>query len=1017
VRPNQLAAALAVLTFAALSAGCRSGRETGGTSAVETREVIRTYPYSDPDPVPIFTRSGLWGQGLRLYPYFFYNRFSRTAEDREWTVVRLENPYVRVSILPEVGGKVWGATDKGSRRDFLYTNHVLKFREIGLRGPWTSGGIEFNFGIVGHSPSTASPVDYFVRKNADGSGSCTVGTMDLPSRTRWSVTITLPGNKAYFETNGFWHNPTPFSQSYYYWSCAAIPVADDLKYIFPGSSHIGHDYTIPLEPWPVGRDGRDLSWYKNNDSPGSKSYFTVGEYEDFYGAWYANADAGFGHWALYDDMPGRKIWIWDLSRQGEIWVDLLTDRDGQYTEPQAGRLLNQSDHGRLFPSVTDRWREIWFPYRGIGPMRKASPAGVLSAAASEQGLTLGFFPLRRIDEDLIVSSGGRDLFRERLHLSPEEAFRKEIPLPEEPASYEIRLGGSLVYSSDPAARALERPFRFRSPDERTAEGLFLAGQRLENERLYHQALEKYLACLHAEPLHLRALSRAAELYARRGEYARGLGYAAKALEVSMYDPEANYVYGTMARRLGRLADAKETLGWAARSMEYRAAAYVQLAEICVLEKKFRLAREYAERALESNTHDSSALEVMAVAERALGEEEQARKALDRLLEIDPLDHLGRFERYLMERTDARLADFKSMIRNELPHESYLEMALFYVRIGRIEDAVGLLENAPPQPEVCSWLAYLLKDTAKDRSADWLDKALALSPLLVFPFREESIPVFEWLGSARPGDWKPKYYLGLIFWGKGRIDEARDLFDRCGNADFSPFFIARAYLEKENDPRRALADYRRACEIEGNNWRTWHALVSYLLDAGRASEALPSSQKAAALFPREVQARVDLARTLLSLSRNEEAAAALGAIQSLPYEGASDIHALYVEAHVAAALDRMAGREWPGAVEHLEASKLYPENLGTGAPFAPDVRLQDYLESLCEEKLGNPSKAEALMKAVLDYTVAHPEELGPGAYFGALVLMSSGDRAGAGPLLARARKPGPKILEAVRKITR
>jgi tetratricopeptide (TPR) repeat protein len=1003
----KLAAGFALLTSVALAASCGAGRDPGGASVRETREVIRTYPYSDPDPVPIFTRSSLWGQGLRLYPYFFYNRFSRAAEDREWTVVLLENPYVRVAILPEVGGKVWGATDKGSSRDFLYTNHVLKFREIGLRGPWTSGGIEFNFGLVGHSPSTASPVDYIVRRNADGSASCTVGTMDLPSRTRWSVTIRLPADKAYFETNGFWHNPTPFSQSYYYWSCAAIPVADDLRYIFPGRSHIGHDYAVPLEPWPVDREGRDLSWYRNNESPGSKSYFTVGEYEDFYGAWYEKADAGFGHWALYDDMPGRKIWIWDLSRQGEIWVDLLTDRDGQYTEPQAGRLLNQSDHGRLWPSVTDRWREIWFPYRGIGPMREASPAGVLSIAESERVLDAGFFPLRRIDEDFVVSSGGRDLFRERLRLSPEEAFKREIPLGEKTGAYEIRLGGRLIYSSRPEERRLERPFRFGNPSEGTAEGLFLAGQRSENERLYHQALEKYLACLRMEPLHLGALSRAAELYARRGEYVRGLDFAAKALGVSMYDPEANYVYGTIARRLGRRPDAKETLGWAARSMEYRPAAYVQLAEISVLEKDFRLAREYAERALEANAHDSSALEVMSAAQRLLGDEEGALETLARLLDFDPLDHFGRFERYLLERTDARLAEFKS-------YESYLEMALFYVRVGRVDDAVRLLENAPLQPEVCSWLAYLLKDAARERSEAWLDKALSLSPLLVFPFREESIPVFEWMSAARPDAWKPKYYLALVLWGKGRIDEARELFDRCGSADFAPFFMARATLEKESSPARAAGDYRRACEIGASDWRTWHALVSYLLQTGRAGEALSPSQKAAELFPGEVQVRVDLARTLLALLRSEEAASALEMIQSLPYEGASDIHSLYVEAHVAAALDRMARSDWPGAVEHLEKSKLYPENLGTGAPFAPDVRLQDYLEALCQERTGNPAKAKALREAIRDYTIERPEELGPGAYFGALILRASGDRARAAALLAKARKPDLKILQAVRK---
>jgi len=714
-------------------------------------------------------------------------------------------------------------------------------------------------------------------------------------------------------------------------------------------------------------------------------------------------------------MPGRKVWIWDLSRQGGIWVDLLTDKDGQYTEPQAGRLLNQSDHGRLFPSVTDRWKELWFPYRGIGPMRKASPIGVLSATETETGLAIGFFPLQSIDEDLVIRVSGKEAYKERLRLKPEGIFRKEIPLGGRPASYEVRIGGRLVYSSDPASRELGRPLRFQAVDERTAEGLYLAGARSEQERLHHQALEKYLACLAREPLHLRALARTAELYARRGEYGKGLEYAAKALDVSMYDPEANYVYGISARRLGRLADAKETLGWASRSMEYRSPAYLQLAEIADGEADFPLALEYAEKALDSNRYNSSAFEIKAVASRKLGKQDLAREALDRLEEFDPLDHLGRFERYLLDRTDARLSGFKSMIRNELPHESYLEMALFYVRNGCVPDAVTLLENAPAQPEVYAWLAYLLKDLARDRSAIYLDKAFGLSPLLVFPFREESIPVFEWAMASRPADWKPRYYLGLIFWAKGRIEETRDLFARCDSADFAPLFLARAYLERETAREKSLADLKRAVGIDGMNWRVWHSLAGFLQSLGRRGEALAVTEKAAGLFPEEVPIRVDQVRSLLDLSRNDEALAVVDKIQALPYEGASDIYGLYLKAHIAAALDRMGRRDWAAAVEHLEKAKLYPESLGTGAPAAPDVRLQDYLEALCQEKMGNKARAMEIRKSILAYTDRHGAERGPNSYFGALALERAGEAAKAREIFKWATPPQPEILAAIKKL--
>ncbi|MGB8959196.1 MAG: DUF5107 domain-containing protein [Candidatus Aminicenantales bacterium] len=1005
--------ACALIVMTALP-GCKSS--SSGAAVVERSESIRTYPFSDPDPVPIFARSSMWGQGARLYPYFIFDRFTAEPVDKPWTVVRLKNASIEVAVLPGAGGKVWGARENATGRDFLYWNHVLKFRQIALRGPWTSGGIEWNFGIVGHAPSTATPVDYVLRRNPDGSVSCVVGTMDLASRTRWSVAITLPKDGAVFETSARWVNPTPFSQSYYAWSCAAVKAADDLKYIFPGQWSIGHDYSVPLEPWPVDRSGRDLAWYRNNATPGSKSYFTVGKYEDFYGGWYEKSDTGFGHWSPYEDMPGRKIWIWDLSRSGEIWVDLLTDKDGQYTEPQAGRLLNQSDHGDFPPGAADRWRELWFPYRGIGPMTKASPEAALRASRTAEALELGFFALRPIADDLSVRAAGREVFKERLVLVTEQVWKKSIPLPgvaaDEPL--EVRLGAKLLYKTAPGADNLERPLHFSTPFGSSAEALFLQGRSLERERRLPEALGKYLAAVAEEPLHVRALTRAAELHTRRGEPARGLEFAGRALAVSMYDPEANYVYAVAARRMGRFVDAKEALGWAARSSQFKGVAFVQSAEIALVEKDYARALDAARRALDTAAADVNALEIMAVAERLDQRMAEARDTLDRLAELDPLDHLGRFERYLLGRKPAALEACRALIRNELPHETWLEMAAFYARLGLVSDAVEALKAAPPQATVLYTLAYLLRESAPAESAAYLDKASAASPFLVFPFREEEIAVFSWALAARPSDWKPKYYLSLILWGKGRIDEARDLFEMIEDADFAPFYIARASFFERADPVRAAADYRKAAELDRSSWRARHALTAFLLRQNRKDEALGAARKAAADFPAEVPLQVDLVEALLTAGDPHEAATVLDAVAALPYEGASDIHGLYVRAHVGIGLEALKKGAWADAIQALELSKLYPEKLGTGAPFHPDSRMQDYFIAICLDRLGEKDKAAALREASRDYTLTYWDEGQPYGYFGGLILEKLGrkeDRLKARELLGGPR-PSADVLAAV-----
>jgi tetratricopeptide (TPR) repeat protein len=1020
MKERTLLAAAAVVLVAAMAAGtaCRPAAPKGAV-AEERTEVIRTYPFSDPDPVPIFARSSMWGQGARLYPYFIFDRFTAEPVDKSWTVVRLKNPYLEVAVLPEAGGKVWGATELATGREFVYWNHVLKFRQIALRGPWTSGGIEWNFGVVGHAPSTATPVDYILRQNRDGSASVVVGTLDLPSRTRWSVTITLPKDSAAFETNALWVNPTPFSQSYYAWSCAAIKTADDLKYIFPGQWSIGHDYSVPLEPWPVNRAGRDVSYYRNNATPGSKSYFTVGEYADYYGGWYEKSDTGFGHWSRYEDMPGRKVWIWDLSRSGEIWADLLTDKDGQYTEPQAGRLLNQSDHGDFAPGSADRWQEQWFPYRGIGPMAKASPYAVLSASRSGDTLGVGLFPLRPVADDLVISASDKEVFRERLVLQPEQVWKKDIPLAGAAADapIEIRLGAKLVYESAPAAHNIERPLRFSTPSGTSAEALFLEARGLERQRRLAEALDKYLAAIAAEPLHVRALARAAELSTRRGEPARALDYAGRALSVSMYDPEANYVYGVAARRLGRLVDAKETLGWAARSPQFKAVALVQSAEIALIEKDFDRAAEYATRALVADDLNINACEVLAAAHRLAGRKAEAERVLGWILEIDPLDHLARFERYLLDRDPKGLEACRGLVRNELPHETWIEMAMFYHRLGLVGDAVEALRSAPAQASVLYWLAYLLRDSAPVESAALLDKASATSPHLVFPFREEEVAVFSWALAARPADWKPKYYLALILWNKGRLDEARDLFEMCENADYAPFFIARGGFLERSDPVRAAADYAKGVELDPSSWRARHTLTAFHLRQGHKDEALATARKAAADFPAEVPLQVDLAEALLGTGDPHEAATVLDAVAALPYEGASDIYGLYVRSHVGIGLAAMKKGAWAEAVQAFELSKLYPEKLGTGAPFHPDSRMQDYLIALCFDKLGEKEKAAALRGSVRDYTLTYWDESQPYGYFGGLVLEKLGrkeDRLKARELLGRT-KPPAEVLAVIKAL--
>src|SRR5690349_7346076 len=149
----------------------------------ESKQTFKTYPFNDPNPIPSKTL---------IYPYFRFDGFTNKAINKEWTVVELENQYIKLIVLPEEGGKIWAAWEKSSGLPFLYNNQVVKFRDVAMRGPWTSGGIEANYGIIGHTPNCATPVDYKTEKKVDGSVSCYIGTFDKLTQTYWTIEINLP---------------------------------------------------------------------------------------------------------------------------------------------------------------------------------------------------------------------------------------------------------------------------------------------------------------------------------------------------------------------------------------------------------------------------------------------------------------------------------------------------------------------------------------------------------------------------------------------------------------------------------------------------------------------------------------------------------------------------------------------------------------------------------------------------------------------------------------------------------
>ncbi len=959
------------------------GKNALGQNARITEEIktIKTYPYSDQSPIPSVALSK---KIFPFYPYSFFEGYTRESEDKDWTVVTLENDFIKVTVLPGVGGKVWGAIEKSTGRDFIYLNHVLKFRSIGIRGPWTSGGIEHNFGLdLGHAPWTASDVDYVLKEHPDGSVSCVVGGLDLASRTQWRVEIRLPGDKAYFETNSMWYNPTPLHDAYLSWENTAYHTGDDMQFYFPGTHYIGHGGKV--SPWPIDQEGHNLNMYRENNFGKSKSYHVFGMYPSWFGAYFHDSEFGSGHWAPYDDAPGKKIWIWSLARDGAIWEDLLTDNDGQYIEAQSGVKLNQaspeSGYNTPFnqlsmrPFYMETKSEVWFPVKEIGGMVDASKTGTLNLDIIKDSLQISFCPNIPIKDSLTVFMGKSLIYDAFIQLDPMQVYKKAIPLPEGgDQAIEVNIGRDLLhYTTDIKENKISRPLTTPAgQDFNSSEHLFRVADDMNSMRDYGAALETYLKCLEKEPTHSRALAKVAELYYRRGQYEKGMNYARKVLENNTYDGGANFIYGVIHKAMGNLTQAEEAFSFAVRTMEYRSAAYVQISGLHLQKKNYTKAREYAKKALDYNRYNITAYEFLVSAFRKLNKTDESRKTLETLLEIDPLNHFAHFEQYLLNPLPETLKTFTSAIRNELPFETYLELAIEYSNQGFAEEAIKVLEQSPESPTVNYWLAYLNRIKYPDKSQQYLRRAVEMSARMVFPFRLETIPVLSW-AQEQNSSWKTTYYLGLIYWRILRTETAKELFMKCGDLpEYAPFYLARGVLFQKDISKIQSVDndFKRANELDPKEWRTWHYLNDYLGATGSFQQELENSKKAITLFPDNPALGIDYAKALMNNDKLSESIKILTSIDVLPFEGAREGYDVYERANVSLAVNFLEKKKYKKVFKYLNDSKIYLENLGAGKPYDPDTRLQDYIAAYCETQLGNQKEANNYYQQIIDYSRKH-----------------------------------------------
>jgi hypothetical protein len=930
----------------------------------EYKKSFVTYPFSDPDPIPSQTA---------IYPYFRFDGFTNTSISKEWTVVELENDFIKVDILPEIGGKIWTAIDKTTGNPFLYDNKVIKFRDIAMRGPWTSGGLEPNYGIIGHTPNCATPVDYITRKNENGSVSCFIGVLDLLTRTRWQIEINLPKDKAYFTTNSIWSNPTGLEQPYYHWMNAGIKTKGNLEFIYPGTNYIGHEGEHA--DWPVNKsNGKNINFYEENDFGTYKSYHVLGKYTDFFGAYWHNDKYGMVRYAPYDEKLGKKIWIWGLSRQGMIWEKMLTDNDGQYAEIQSGRLFNQNavgssltpfKHLGFVPHGTDKWTEYWYPVNQTKGMVVANGSAALNIKWENGWLKWYCSPVSFFTDELEVKVDEKSVVKRKIEAKPLQTYADSLLMDKPTGKISIALlQQQLEWNSDPDFKSLSRPLDAPKPyDWKSAEGLAIQAKELMDQKLFTEAGLKLKESLLKDAYDMLALVKSAELCIRNADFSTAFDHAQKAISFDAHHAAANYYYGLSAAHLGRTADAFDGFSVASMGVEFRSSSYVEIAKLHAQKSNWPSVLEYSEKALDYNKANATAIALKIIALRKLGSIAQSKIELEALGATQPLNLFYKWETSVSSAKDLASSSFK----NELPEESFLELASFYSALGLVEESKKLLEILSNHPLALYSLAYMKRDNPTE-SMQLLNKANGFPTLMVFPFRTEHLPVLQW-AAQKSGHWKAQYYLALLLHDKNKQAEAFSILQSLNEKPDEAHVYALRSLWNKSDIGKKEADLYKAMQLDPQSWRYPKLLLQHFIQEKEFEKALLLSRK----YKKEHTGNnyiMDMlyAKSLLLNKQYKSCDSLLSLMDIIPFEGATDGRGLYWEAKMMQALQAMKNGKYKVAISFIKQASEWPENLGVGKPYDTDIdgRLEQFFLYKCLLQLKQKDAANEQLDKIIAF---------------------------------------------------
>ncbi|AVR46992.1 DUF5107 domain-containing protein [Christiangramia fulva] len=1035
--------------------------------AYQEKRTIPTYGLGKPETNPLFFEKRVYqGSNGKVYPVPFIDKVFDEKRDQAYDAAILENDFVRLVMLPEIGGRIFEAQDKTNNNyNFFYKQEVIKPALVGLAGPWISGGVEFNW-PQHHRPGTYLPTDVFIEEEADGAKTVWMSENDPMNRMKGMHGIRLRPDSSLIELRGRLFNRTPLTQTFLWWANVAVKVHQDYQSFFPPDVHYVADHAVrAMSSFPFAkndyygvsyheRPGRnDLRNYQNIPVP--TSYMVCETKYNFFGGFDFKSEGGFIHVANRHIAPGKKQWTWGSEEFGKAWDRELSDNGDPYFELMAGVYTdNQPDFSYLLPYETKTFSQFWWSYKEIGPVQNANN-NLAIRLVLQQGnkLDIGVASSRQFANlQFILNIGNQKRVFKKMTISPENPWiEKTIILQagqEEAVSLSVldEHGKELLAYQHREINKLQNRKLAKEPaqpvDVKSSSELQLIGEHLELYRHPTRYPEPYWEeAIKRDPSNYKTHISLGRAELRKGRLNKAKQNFRTAIEMqTRYHPnpasgEAHFFGGIVAKYQDEIGEAYALLYKSTWNYEWRSAAYYHLALIDCMRTDYEQALEHIEASLDTNRQNNKAIVLGAVIKKRLGKGENAGKIIDSLIKTDPLDQ---WAKHVQTSLSGDYSEFLRFSRNDA--QTIIDIAFDYCEGGFYEEAIQLLQlHHEHEPAICAVpnplkktvmtrfiLAWLLqKMNKKSASESLLKKFTTISYDYFFPSRIQEQLVLEWAIQQNKAVPMAAYGLGNYYFNLQRHEDAINSWEKAASAgcEYGTLYrnLGIAYWNTSANGEKARRAFRKAVQLSPEDMR-----ISYEFDQLRKKLNDDPTDRLANLEPlkERILDRDDFSVELAALynftGQYEKALELLENKNFHPWEGGEgQVLRQYTSSCLQLGQKGLEKADPQKALMYFEKSLNTPDNLGEKYHPLQALAHINYWKGMAHKALGNLNKAtEYFRKSAneegdfVDMAVSQYSEL---SYYKALSLRELGRIEEANSLLHQIKTFGEVKLKQEVKI--